>query len=39
MVTGWPNLTGTFAYFTGQVDDMRLYNRVLSSSEIWKLYH
>ena len=36
-VTGWPNLTGTQAYFNGQVDDLRLYNRVLSNSEIWKL--
>jgi len=37
-VTGWPNTTGTQMYFNGQVDDVRLYNRVLSNSEIWKLW-
>jgi len=35
--TGWPSISGAPAYFTGQVDDIRLYNRVLPSSEIWKL--
>jgi len=36
-VSGWPNLTGPNSYLTGKIDDVRVYNRVLSNSEIWKL--
>ncbi len=36
-VTGWPYTTGTQMFFTGLVDDIRLYNRVLTTAEIWKL--
>jgi len=37
-VSGWPNITGSPAYFSGKIDDARLYNRALNSLEILKLY-
>ncbi len=31
--------TGTQDYFRGAIDEVRLYNRALSASEVWELYN
>ncbi|MEI8096833.1 MAG: LamG domain-containing protein, partial [Candidatus Moraniibacteriota bacterium] len=36
--TGSFNLGGIAAYFTGSIDEVRVYNRVLTQAEITKLY-
>lgn len=36
---GWPNIpTGSYQYFNGSLDDVRVYNRALSSSDVAQLY-
>ena len=37
--SGWPNVTGSPAFYTGKFDDVRLYNRALAPAEIWKLFN
>ncbi len=34
---GRQNVSGTI-YFTGQLDDIRVYNRAITASEVWNLY-
>jgi hypothetical protein len=34
---GWPNATD--GYFPGSLDDVRIYNRALSATEIKQLYN
>jgi len=38
-VSGWPHITGSPAYFTGRLDDVRIYDRAVGPGEIWKLAH
>ena len=33
------NESGTSGYLNGTIDDVRVYNRALSASEIWRLYN
>lgn len=36
---GYENVIGQNRYFTGNIDDIRFYNRVLTTGEIQQLYH
>lgn len=36
--SGWPNGNGGWYYLSGSIDDVRIYNRRLSASEISQLY-
>jgi hypothetical protein len=35
---GWPNSNGLWFYFKGAIDDVRIYNRALSASEVQAIY-
>jgi len=36
--SSWPGMVGTWLYFIGSIDEIRVYNRVLTQNEITALY-